>query len=606
MASVAASFAGANLAPSLIGLAAGLFLLVLGRWWVEHLWLRATSDRMPHGRLRRSALAFTVLVVSTVLPGLGAHAIYLGLNWNGPFVEPFASLARVLVNTVYFGGLVSGLGRALLSASRPSWRLAPIPDAVATRLRHFPFVLAIVVVVGFMLNRVNSVIGTSLAATIAASFVVSVLFALTIAFGLAAIQRAYAERQEGDRARPAWIMALLGLTAAGVIATLGGAALGYIAFARFVSGQLIWIPLVAGVSYLLVCVVEDGVGTMLSERSHWVRRTAGMTAQKLAQVEVLLSGLFRLFVLACAVALVLAPLGTGPEELLARGSRLGSGFAIGQLHVTPSAVFGAIAVFVVGLMLLRAAKAWFDQRYLPTTRFDPGLRTSISTLLGYAGGILVFAFALSALGLSLERIAWVASALSVGIGFGLQAIVQNFISGLILLIERPVKVGDWVALGDLEGDIRRINVRATEIQMGDRSTVIVPNSELITKTVRNITLANAEGRVRVRLAVPVDNDARRVREVALEAIHARPEVLRAPEPSVLLDGIDGGNLVFFLTAYVDSPRNTGGIRSALLIDLLERLRAAGIVLSAPQEINVRERSPAASAATPGGTLTPPG
>ncbi len=604
--SLAAAFDSDNRARSLVGIAIGVLVLVFGRWWLERLWLRVTADRIPQGRLRRSALALTVLVVSSVLPGLGAHAIYLGLNWNGAFVEPFAALARVFVNTVYFGGLVTGLGRALLSAHRPSWRLAPIADAVAERLRHFPLVLAVVVVLGFMLNRVNSVIGTSLATTIAASFAVAVLYALTIAFGLTAIRRAHADDADGSAARPAWMMAALGLAMAGIVATLGGAAFGYVAFASFVAGQLIWIPLVGGVFYVLVCVVEDAVGAMLSERSRWVRRTTGMTAQKLKQIEVLLAGVFRLFMLACAVAVVLVPFGTGPDELLARGSRFGNGFAVGQLRVTPSAVFGAIAVFVVGLMLLRAAKAWFDDRYLPTTRFDPGLRTSISTLLGYAGGIIVFAFALSALGLSLERIAWVASALSVGIGFGLQAIVQNFISGLILLIERPVKVGDWVALGELEGDIRRINVRATEIQMGDRSTVIVPNSELITKTVRNITLANAEGRLRVRLALPIENDARRVREVALEAIHARPEVLRNPEPSVLLDGFDGANLVFFLTAYVDSPRNTGGIRSALLIDLLERLRTAGIALSAPQEISLRGHSgsppePAAEAApTPAG------
>src|SRR5690606_7483740 len=127
-----------------------------------------------------------------------------------------------------------------------------------------------------------------------------------------------------------------------------------------------------------------------------------------------------------------------------------------------------------------------------------GMQVSASTLFGYAGGIVAVALAMSAAGIGLERIAWVASALSVGIGFGLQAVVQNFVSGLILLAGRPVKVGDWVSLGGVEGDIRRINVRATEIQMGDRSTVIVPNSEFITKVVRNVTMARPLGVVQVR------------------------------------------------------------------------------------------------------------
>ncbi len=588
--SLATSFEGANLTPSLIGLGAGLLLLVFGRWGAERLWLRATADHMPQGRLRRSALAFTVLVVSTILPGLGAHSIYYGLNWNGHFAEPFATLAWVFVGTVYFGGMVTGLGRALLSTNRPSWRLPPISDAVAARLRHFPFALAVVVVLGFTLSRINSVIGMSLTATIATGFVVAVLYALTVALGLIAIQRAhFSDGDVGNKAgtRPAWMVAALGALAVGVLVVLIAAALGYVAFASFVVGQMIWIPLVAGVSYVVVCVVEDAVGAVLSERARWMQRTTGLTPQGLQQIQVLLSGLFRLFVLACALALVLVPLGTNPEELLAQGLRFGGGFAIGEVRVAPRAVFGAIAVFTVGMLLLRTVKNWFDTRYLPTTRFDPGLRSSISTLLGYAGGIFVFAFALSALGLSLERIAWVASALSVGIGFGLQAIVQNFISGLILLVERPVKVGDWIALGDVEGDIRRINVRATEIQMGDRSTVIVPNSELITKTVRNVTQANAEGRIRVRLPLPLDSDARRVRQIVLDTIQARGDVLAKPEPGVLLDGIEGNSLVFILIAYVDSPRRASGVRSALLIDLLERLREAGIVLSTPQEISVR-------------------
>ena len=147
-------------------------------------------------------------------------------------------------------------------------------------------------------------------------------------------------------------------------------------------------------------------------------------------------------------------------------------------------------------------KRWLSNRYLPTTELDPGMQLSAVTLFGYAGFVVAVALALSAAGIGLERVAWIASALSVGIGFGLQAIVQNFVSGLILLAERPVQVGDWVSLGGVEGDILRINVRATEIQMSDRSTVIVPNSEFITKTVRNVTRSSPLGLVQIKLPMP--------------------------------------------------------------------------------------------------------
>ena len=231
--------------------------------------------------------------------------------------------------------------------------------------------------------------------------------------------------------------------------------------------------------------------------------------------------------------------------------------------------------------MLRLLKHWLDNSYLPSTTLELGMRSSLTTLLGYVGGVLVVAVALSALGIGVERIAWVASALSVGIGFGLQAIVQNFISGLILLAERPVKVGDWVVLGNAEGDVRRINVRATEIQLGDRSTLIVPNSEFITKTVRNMTLANAEGRVLIRLPMPLTTDANRVRDVMLAACSAHTDVLPTPAPSVSLEGIEGGALIFQAIAYVASPRLAGGVRSDLLFAMLDALKVAELPLSIP-------------------------
>ena len=171
--------------------------------------------------------------------------------------------------------------------------------------------------------------------------------------------------------------------------------------------------------------------------------------------------------------------------------------------------------------------------------------------------------------------------------------MQNFVSGLILLVERPVKVGDWVVLGDIEGDIRRINVRATEIQLGDRSTAIVPNSQLITQSVRNVTLANAEGRVLFKLPLPLDCDAARVRQVVLDALAAHAGVLAKPAPSVLLDGIAGGSLVFVAAAYIANPRQASGVRSDLLIEILSQLRAQGIALSTPLQWPVGGAAPAA-------------
>ncbi|HEY2257005.1 MAG TPA: mechanosensitive ion channel domain-containing protein, partial [Variovorax sp.] len=360
-------------------------------------------------------------------------------------------------------------------------------------------------------------------------------------------------------------------------------ATGYVALASFMAQQLNWAGIVMSAFYVLFKFSDDLFMALVSSRGRFGERLGasfGLQPRTLDQAAVLLSGASRVVLFFYMVVALLTPLGSSPDEVFQQSSKFGGGVKVGEIKLVPSAIMSAVAVLIVGFIALRVVKRWLERSYLPQTTLEPGMQSSITTLLGYVGGIMVVAFSMSALGIGVERIAWVASALSVGIGFGLQAIVQNFISGLILLAERPVKVGDWVVLGNAEGDIRRINVRATEIELGDRSTMIVPNSEFITKTVRNMTLSNAEGRVLIRLPMPLGTDATRAREVILAAFAAHPGVLASPAPSVTLDGVEIGVLIFQAIAYVQSPRLAGGVRSEVLFAVLDGLRSAGLSLAA--------------------------
>jgi len=321
-----------------------------------------------------------------------------------------------------------------------------------------------------------------------------------------------------------------------------------------------------------------------------------------AQAGVLLSAIARLGVVLFALVLVAAPFGQGPDELLQRAGQLRNGLAIGELKLQPAAVLQAILVFILATVGVRLLQRWLRDRFLPTTGLDAAMRDSATTLLGFVGTVAALAFALSAIGLGLERIAWVASALSVGIGFGLQAVVSNFVSGLILLAERPVKVGDWVSLSGVEGDIRRINVRATEIQMGDRSTVIVPNSEFITKIVRNVTLANPLGQVSFKLPMALDTDVVKVRDIILKVFEDHEGVLAEPPPKVFLESVENERLIFAANGAVASPRQSYSVKSALLFETLARLRAIGQFPAKPAE---PVAAPAADAVPPPGSALPP-
>ena len=588
------SFAPDNRPYAIGGIVAGLLLIVLGRWWAERVLMRLTADRVPAGRLRRSALAFAIVVVSTLFTGLGVQAIVLGLDWNNAFSATEKQVAHALINAVYFGSFVAGLGRGLLSPARPSWRLPPISDPMVASLRGFPLLFGAAIALSIMLRRINSIVGASISATVAASVVSAVLYSGFVLWALVRIARARksAAAESAAEARPPsqslWTQLALAAVLIAALLALFSALSGFIAFAQFLAALIVRFLIVGSAFYLLVHLIEDLFFTLAYARAKWMHETLGMRSRTLDQIAVLLSGAFRLVAFMFALSLIFSGFGSGRAELSALSEQIGSrGLKIGGFEITPDAVLGAIAVFMVGMLVVRGLKYWLHERYLPTTSLDPAMRGSVTTLLGYTCSIVVVAFALAELGLSVERIAWVASALSVGIGFGLQAVVQNFVSGLILLVERPVKVGDWVALGDIEGDIRRINVRATEIQMGDRSTMIVPNSELITKTVRNVTLANAQGRVQIRLPMPLDTDADAVLAAMWATFASNRQILDDPKVSVIVDGIQNATLIFVGVAFVDNPRQAAAIRSELLLDLLARLREAKIAMVAPQEVRYR-------------------
>lgn len=558
-----------------LGLAA---LLALAAWWLGRRLNPLATTRVPAGPLRRSAPP-VLHVLLALLSSLCVTQLLRGALL--PDVPPprVAELAHLAVGLGVFVAVIGTVGHVLLAVQRPSWRLPAISDAGARALRVFPLPAALVIALSVLAQRYVALASGSLGLAVALTGLAAALTTALMLVVLLRIHRlqAGADAAEAPRGhfRP-WMNIALSIGWIGVAIALLGLLTGYVALAAFVAMQMAWAVMVASTAWLGMRFVDDLACTVLTSRGAAGRRMSrrfGIEPRHVDRIAVLLSvGLRCLLALAVLIALAM-PWGAGGVDLVDRTLQLLRGITIGELVLSPGNVVRALLVFAGASVLFHLFRRWLVRRLLPTTRMDEGMRGSVSTLVGYASMVLAVAMALAAIGVSLERIAWIASALSVGIGFGLQAIVQNFISGLILLAERPVKVGDWVVVGDAEGDIRRINVRATEIQTGDRTTVLVPNSELITKAVRNRTYANAEGLVKIVLPMPLSTDADLVRELLLEAMHNHPGVLDAPAPGVTLDGVDERNrMMFSATCFVATPRLAGGTRSDLLFTLLRRLR----------------------------------
>ena len=590
--------------PVLLTLVLTLLAVTAGVALIEHGLVRLAQKVLPGGRLRRSLLVLAIVCVNMLVVTLAVALALSSLKARGLMGAIGLEVSTAFSGMVILMSFIASLGRALLANARPTWRLPPIPDPTARRLRAFPLLTALAVFVVWVPNQLNLIAETSpawIAATDAFGALVLTALIAAMLLSLRGPRPAAADAAQDSAApesaptpsakaaadapeRPLWVALLLGAIAVALIITCLLLALGYVALANAAVGQLTWTGIVVAAFYVLFKFADDLFMALLSAKSGFGQRlqtSFGFAPSTLNQAAVVLSAIARVALFFLMLAALVEPLGTGPAQVVQRSGEFGDGIKIGEFQLVPSALFGAVGVLAFGFITLRVARHWLQERYLPTTTMEPGMRSSIVTLLGYAGAIVVVALALSALGIGINRIAWIASALSVGIGFGLQAIVQNFISGLILLAERPVKVGDWVVLGNTEGDVRRINVRATEIALGDRSTLIVPNSEFITKTVRNMTLSNAEGRVLIRLPMPLDTDAHRVRELILAACTDHPAVLKAPAPSLTLEGIENGLLIFQAVAYVPGPRQASAVRSELLFTILGELRQAGLPLSSP-------------------------
>jgi potassium efflux system protein len=559
---------------------------VYGRRFLEQglIWLMIRY--LPEGRLRRSTLALMVALSTIVTIAAATSLLRWAVTSDTEMSADVLNLTGQLETLVLFCAFISGLGRALLMLAHSSWRLPTIPDALATAMGRFPAVLALGLLLIGTQERINSVIASSLALTAAVNGLTALIISLTFICAL------WRYRQVRRRSGLERLPGLAGVVPF-VIAVWAGLSLlallaGYLTLAYFLTVKLLWTVVVAATAYLLIAFYTDLCETLLSPKQPGglaLGSMIGLSARHQAQASTVLMAIGRLLLLLVALVLVFTPSGSSPGELLDGFTQLSfNNKTLGTLDIVPGDIFLAVGLMVVGLFCVRLFKAWLGEQLLPETNMDAGMRASLVTLAGYLGAILVVVAVMSTLHISLTSLTWVVSALSVGIGFGLQAIVQNFISGLILLTERPVKVGDWVSLAGVEGDIRRINVRATEIQMSDRSTVIVPNSQFITQNVRNVTMGNALGVVGLSLTLPLDTDVLKIRELLLQAYTEHAAILDTPAPSVTFKDLTSTGLIISVSGFVDSPRSVGNARSDLLFTILGRLREMGVALSAPQNM----------------------
>ena len=567
---------------TLLALAAAAVLSFGGRR-VFGTMMEAVKGASPSYLSRLSVAFWSTLMPSATLFVFLTATYYLYDTFNILRVDigqMLSSLFQVFA-IVFF---VNRLAGAALCPDRPNWRLVPVDTVSARRLYWLSGLTALTTGADFLLNRVNHVMGSPLSLTIAKSLVATVIVGILLIL----ISLVRPARSDGKPRRfHALNWGFLGLG----IGTMSAALLGYIGFARFMSQQIVVTGAIASTMY--IGFLSAGA---ISAEGAFVRTALGEALNKrfkleetaLDQLGLAASIATYILVVCIGVPLVLLQWGFQWADITTWAHRLATNITVGTVSFSLVGIATGIVIFFVGYFVTRGFQGWLDGSVLSRGKVDAGLRNSIRTAVGYAGIALAALVGISAAGIDLSNLALVAGALSLGIGFGLQNIVSNFVSGLILLAERPFKAGDWIVAGAVSGTVKRISVRATEIETFQRQTVILPNSELINAAVGNWTHKNKLGRVEIKIGAAYGTDPRKVHGLLLDIARGHPMVLKNPEPFVFFANFGESSLDFEIRLFLADITSGLTVQNDIRFAIIEAFEREGIEIPFPQrDLNLK-------------------
>lgn len=372
-------------------------------------------------------------------------------------------------------------------------------------------------------------------------------------------------------------LTLLGVSCIFIISLFG-----YARLSAFIFNRLILSVLLIGALILLRKLISEFMHHMLFFKFWFktfkLRRKIRMSIN--FWINMVLDPVFILL----GIFLLLSLWGVSTDLLLQSLKKLFTGFKIGGINISLIAIAFGIVAFFVSLTLFKTLRTRFFNQVLNKMNIDDGVRHSLSAGIGFVGFVLATIIGILVMGGDLTNLAIIASALSVGIGFGLQNIINNFVSGIIILFERPFKVGDWVVFNGEEGKIKQINIRSTEIETFKRASIIVPNATLISSAVTNLTHENNWARQALTVGVAYGSDVDKVKQILLEEASAHPLSLKNPGPVVVFKEFGASSLDFEVRCYTDNIWNGWSIPSDLRFAIYKRFEKEGIEIPFQQVV----------------------
>ena len=578
-----ANLFGLLLFPAGIGAGYGVWIFA---WRLIRRRFQTTSqdpvNRQMDGlrRLWRVIYGLFALIVVSVLIVILIRASLDVANLLTPEVQKLLrALDNILTPTIINGGLAY----LLCAPRRPEARLIAVDDAAARLLPILIGAASFAFAVGGSFADLTETL--NLPVTLIAGQTAISAIAMIVLIGLILLlikDQARKNQSEGSSYFLTWFVQFLPILWLLLGVAIVALILGYISLAYFVSGNIIdtalFIVVLALFHYLADAVAEAALSPV-SKLGQMMRDFLGLSERGIARISLLFRTSVDVLLVLVAIPVMFVIWTVTWIDMSSAYKSLIEGFRIGNISLSPWGIIMALLVLAIGVIITRSLTGWLQRRVMAETSLDKGVQDSVRTATSYLGYLIAVVLALAAAGIDFSNIALIAGALGVGIGLGLQSIVNNFVSGLILLVERPIRVGDWVVTNAGEGIVKKINVRSTEIETFDNCTVIMPNSNLITESVRNWTHRDTVGRFAVNLIVQKDCKPAQVSELMKSIAKAHPKVLRYPEPTVAFSRFVPLGYEFDLKGHVADVFEAARVASDIRFEIAEVFAKNKIVIA---------------------------
>ncbi|MEP1766072.1 MAG: DUF3772 domain-containing protein [Sulfitobacter sp.] len=558
----------------------GLILMVRGK-----VWARMFAEKLQHAALRADRVwQFIVSFLRIIFPLMGLALLSFAVQATGYLGLRGDHIVKVLP---VLGGFMLGFRWVAdqVFARNEEDALLELPSKDRSHARFLVSGITLLLIIEIVLLRIFDQDQSSTATKTVISFPFTVLISYAL-YRIGVILRTITSSnatsaQEDNEDTPSIttltriVRSLGSATIAVAIAAPVLQAVGYFNASAFILRPTVLTLVILG----LVLALQRFSATLYDTLSGHRGRAQ----------ESLMPILFGLLLLMLAIPVLGLVWGARIADLAEIWAAFRRGFSVGDTQISPTDFLTFALIFTVGYLATRLAQGALKTNVLPKTKIDKGAQNAIISGLGYVGIFLAALAAITGAGLDLSSLAIVAGALSVGIGFGLQNIVSNFVSGIILLIERPISEGDWIEVsGGQMGYVRDISVRSTRIETFDRTDVIVPNADLVSGTVTNYTRGNTLGRVIIPVGVAYGTDTKRVENILQEIANAHPMALAKPAPSVLFVNFGASSLDFEIRMFLRDVNWMMSVKSDVNHEIAKRFMAESIEIPfAQQDIWIR-------------------